>query len=504
MPSQREPERIHQRRWPWIVSLGLIAAIVAGMILLVTHWPFTPDKIQGELRSRLAGNLQVGSYRQVYFPRPGCVLEGVVLSTADRAEPLFTARELTIEGSYSSMLTTPHHLRIGAQGAHISLKPGANGVFRQQGTMPKTIVDDLEAHDLVLDVGRIGNPPLRFEIHQLEAGPMAENKAMRFEAKLTNPLPRGAVQTSGVIGPWNRRDAGSTPVSGSYQLTGADLGVFASIGGSLSSSGNFSGALSKIGVTGKLQVADFVVRASGHPVNLTAQFQADVNATSGDVLLRHSAVSWRNTTLIATGPIAGQPGQQGKTVALDVQVDRGRIEDLMRLVMRSEPTMNGRAAFRGNVVWPPGAGKFIEKIQFTADFDIDHARFTREQVQQNVNKLSERARGDKDNDPESVLTNLKGHLLLQRGVARLTNGEFAVPAAVAEFGGTCDMLSRGLNMQGHLRMKATVSQATTGLKSVLLKVMVPFFRNRKRSAGSDVPVKLAGTISHPQIGVDLP
>jgi len=50
-------------------------------------------------------------------------------------------------------------------------------------------------------------------------------------------------------------------------------------------------------------------------------------------------------------------------------------------------------------------------------------------------------------------------------------------------------------------MKATLSEATTGAKSVFLKVLNPFFK--KKGAGAELPVQMSGIYGDTHFNVGL-
>ena len=64
------------------------------------------------------------------------------------------------------------------------------------------------------------------------------------------------------------------------------------------------------------------------------------------------------------------------------------------------------------------------------DFGIDAASFTSSTTQGNVDNLSQLAEGGKENDdPASVIENLKGHVVLKDAIATLSDLSFSVPGA---------------------------------------------------------------------------
>jgi hypothetical protein len=68
-------------------------------------------------------------------------------------------------------------------------------------------------------------------------------------------------------------------------------------------------------------------------------------------------------------------------------------------------------------------------------------------------------------------------------------------------GGAYRLEGSALDFSGVLRLDASVSELTTGWKSVLLKVVDPLFR--REGAGTVVPIHVRGTASKPTFGVDV-
>lgn len=100
-----------------------------------------------------------------------------------------------------------------------------------------------------------------------------------------------------------------------------------------------------------------------------------------------------------------------------------------------------------------------------------------------------------------MLSELKGHVLLRNGVATFSNLSFGVPGALAQMRGTYDLISEKIDLHGTLKTEAEVSKTTRGIKSLMLKVLDPFFKNKPN--GYQAPVKITGTYDHPTFGLDL-
>jgi hypothetical protein len=320
---------------------------------------------------------------------------------------------------------------------------------------------------------------------------------MSFQTAVSNPEPPGEVRATGRLGPWRADDPAQTQILGSYSFRQANLAVFRGIGGILSSGGKFQGMLKHLSVEGSTDMPDFEVTSSAHKVRLSTQFRAFVNATTnGDVGLQEVSAHFGNTTIVSEGSIAAQPEQKTKTASLQMVVKDGRIQDLLLLFVRAQRSpLTGVVSLRAIAAIPPEQRPFLQKVKVEADFGIDSARFTDSNTQQTVDKLSERAEGEQSEDPESVLSDLRGHVVLKDGIANFSSLSFRVPGAAAQMHGTYDLVSERIDLRGILRMQAKLSDATTGIKSFLIKALNPFLKNDH--PGAEVPVHITGTYSHP-------
>ena len=158
--------------------------------------------------------------------------------------------------------------------------------------------------------------------------------------------------------------------------------------------------------------------------------------------------------------MAGKPGQSGKTASVELAAKDGRIQDILLLFARSERApMSGVVSFHAKASMPPGRRPFLEKVELQGDFGIDAGRFTKSDTQEGVNHLSEGALGEEDHhktekdkdDPETVLSDLKGHVLLKDGTARFSNLSFSVPGALAQMQGTYNLITEKIDLHGTLK-----------------------------------------------------
>jgi hypothetical protein len=67
--------------------------------------------------------------------------------------------------------------------------------------------------------------------------------------------------------------------------------------------------------------------------------------------------------------------------------------------------------------------------------------------------------------------------------------------------GTYSVINHRVDLHGTMQVESKISNTTTGVKALLLKVMDPFFHKKKK--GEIVPVHIGGTYEHPQFGLDI-
>ena len=498
---------IHRDRKHLRLRLALTAvAVVATMvgIVLGLRWPFREAAVIQSLQNASSSQVTIRNFRSVYFPHPGCVAEQVTFrrepSDSD-TPPLISVRKLTVKGSFLGVITK-HVTLIRADGMDVFIPAqSTNQRFRASSNV---IVEDITANGATLQFGSRtpGKPPTKFAIHDSTFRNIGGRGPILFHAKLSNPEPPGEIDANGRFGPWKTGDPFQSPVSGEYSFQHADLGVFKGIAGILSSTGKFQGVLKRIAVEGTTDTPDFKVTSSSHHVQLKTRFKAFVNASTGDVFLDEVDSDFGRTTILTAGSIAQKAGQKGRFTELNMQAKDGRIQDLFELFIKeSRSPIAGVTSFQAHVLLPPKKHPFFQKVKLNGDFGIQAGEFTKSITQQNVDKLSAESRGQKDDNPETVLSDLKGHVELKDGIATFSNLSFGVPGALAQMQGTYDLISEKVDLHGTLKMDATVSHTAHGPKAVLFKLVDPFFKRKPR--GSEVPVKITGTYRHPSFGLDL-
>jgi hypothetical protein len=525
MKSERDkarPRGGHRFRWAIWFAAALVAVGSVFVIVVAIKSPFTRDRVAQSLEENVRAKVTFGKFRMVYFPHPGCVAEGVTFvrsGSAENTAPLVTVQRVEIEAHYLDIIARPGYVAmVKLNGLHVQVPPpGTAGASSSSGEISPVRVGEIVADGAVLEVARSDDKaPLKFEMHSLTVRSFAHDSEWTYHVSMKNPEPPGEITAEGKFGPLNLDDLVTTPLSGTYKFQQADLGVFNGIAGTLSSTGDFAGKLGEIGVRGTIDIPDFQVLRSKHPAHVTSRFNATVNAKNGDVLLKQVESSFLHTSVAASGRVAGKAGQKGKTTSLDLEVNHGRIQDLLLLLASTKhASMNGVTSFKAHVTILPLGRPFLKELVMTGDFGVEDAAFRKPSRQAQVQQLSERARGektvkDKDKsktkpeadieDPENVVIDLQGHLELREGVAKFTELSFNVPGASARMDGTYNLLDQRIDFHGTLKTQAELSQDTTGIKSALLKPLNPLFKGKK--AGAVIPVKMTGTYHNPSFGFD--
>jgi hypothetical protein len=381
--------------------------------------------------------------------------------------------------------------------------------------LPRFQVDSVEcegAH-VTVEASKPGKLPLEFAIAHLTLTKISAGGAMDFAAELTNPRPVGTIHTKGSFGPWMVEDPGESPLAGTYVFEKADLGGFKGIAGILDSTGRYQGTLRDMLVDGETETPDFRLTRFGTALHLHTRFHAQVDGTNGDTRLEPVEATlgrshfWARGEIVRTAPGAagkGRPG--GRDIELAVNVDRGRIEDFLRLASRSGiPLLTGALTMKAQLAIPPGPMSVDERLSVGGTFALEDAQFLGEKIQHRIAELSARGLGRpkdaKGNGDADVRSTMKGSFQMANKNVTLSALEYTVPGAVVDLSGSYGVETGELNFAGTAKMQATVSAMVGGWKGLLLKPVDRYFQ--KNGAGTEVPIHITGTRESPQFGIDF-
>ena len=428
-------------------------------------------------------------------------------------QPIISVNEFRFHLGIRQFLRTPKHVdTVFVKGLQLNLPPRERrdelNNMRSQGGKTKIIVDRFicDQAQLIINTLRPGKLPVEFDIESLKMTRIGSGQPMHFDASLTNPKPVGHILSSGLFGPWQADSPRDTPVSGAYSFHDADLGTINGLGGTLSSTGKYAGVLEKIVVDGATDTPDFRVATSDQRVPLHTDFHAIVDGTSGDTYLQPVKAKILNTYLLANGSVVRTNGIRGHHITLDVTIDRGKIEDLLKLAVRKDPPLvTGFVRLKTKFDLPPGQPDLANRLRLSGTFQVLDAHFTDEPIQQKLDSFSQRSQGktkdSANSSADDVHSGLEGTFALDNGLLSFSQLEFQIPGTRVDLTGTYSLDGNQIDFHGKARLDAKLSQMVTGWKSVLLKPVDPFFS--KNGAGTEVPVKVTGSKSEVHFGPDF-
>ena len=506
------------------VVLGLVAtAIIVSWGLRAT--PQVRDRIVAALNARFESQVGLESLQAAIFPRPSISGTGLTLRHNGRTDvpPLITIQAFQASAGIVGIAGKPLHLRdVDLEGLEIHVPPGGlHGAADDRAADPVAVrtsgesladnvssilIDTIRSKRARLEIAssKPGKLPRVFDIDNLVMEHFGPTMGAAFHAGLINPVPRGRIETSGVIGPWNAHDPELTAVRGEYAFKDADLDVIKGIGGILSSVGSYHGVLERLDVEGQTETPDFSLDIAGQPVPLSTRFKAVVDGTNGDTRLERVDARLGQSTIIAVGSVVRDKDIKGRRVALDLTIDRARLEDLMHLAMKAKRSpILGRVDMHTKFLLPAGDADVVDRLQLNGRFSLAQARFTNLDIQKKINVLSKRGRGDETSDgtDENVVSNLTGRFQLRNARLDFSELMFAVPGAVVQLAGFYDLHAETIDFAGNLLVDASLADMTSGFKSVLARLAQPFFR--KPGGGSRLPIRITGTRSEPSFGLDV-
>jgi hypothetical protein len=495
-----------------IAGIAVILVVLCSLPIAVE--PRIKQRLVNAIGKRFDSEVQLETLTVSLLPTPRLSGQGLVLRHKRRTDvpPLITIASFSGDAGLVGLMSDPITVRnIRLEGLTINVPPGglsldddepghAEDKDREKSPL---IVRNVRSTRAVLRLLRRtpGKMPRLFEIAQLDMTDVGADHPWPFRANLTNPKPPGRIQTEGTFGPWQTDEPSRTPLAASYRFEDADLGVFKGIAGILDSSGSFKGVLERIEVDGTTRMPAFTLDDVGNAMPLETRFHAIVDGTNGNTLLQPVDALLGATKIHTSGGVVERDGEDGRTVELDVVIDDGRLEDVLRLAVKGpRPPMSGVITLRAKLLLPPGDRDAMQKLRLDGTFSVARAVFTKPRVQDTVDAFSTKARGIKDDTPDAVVSNFRGTFKMRDGAIHFSTVTFAMPGARVDVSGRFVMESEALDFRGTVRLDAKLSQLTTGVKAFLLRIVDGLFRHDDITV---VPITIRGTAEKPKVGLDF-
>ena len=509
-------------RWRWIGGIGLLLIVAIIVLGIVVHRaePTLRAAVIETLSTRFKSKVELDAFHVSLLK--GLQVSGAGLRIFGETDPnnyepgfqpIINVAEFRFHMGIRDLFRSPMHVdTVYVKGLELNLPPREHrsemNNMEPKGGKIEIIVDRLvcDKAQLIVNTLRPGRRPLEFDIESLKMTSIGPGSPLHFDANLTNPKPVGHILSSGLFGPWQADSPRDTPVSGTYSFDHADLGTIKGLAGILWSTGKYAGILDNIVVDGATDTPDFRVAISGRSVPLHTDFHATVDGTSGDTYLQPVKAKILNSWLVANGSVVRTRDPGGHRVELDVVIERGKIEDLLKMAIRTDPPiMTGLVRLKTKFDLPPGEADVANRLKLAGNFQVSGAHFTNEKIQGKVDALSMRSQGEpkpaQDNIPDNVHAEMEGTFSLSNGLISFSQLRFQVPGTRVNLTGTYSLDGNQFDFHGKARLDAKLSQMVTGWKSKLLKPVDPFFS--KNGAGTEVPIEIHGTKSDPHFGLDF-
>ncbi|HET6932388.1 MAG TPA: AsmA-like C-terminal region-containing protein [Candidatus Acidoferrum sp.] len=503
------------RKWTFILGLVVLLPLFTLTLLGSRIRAMVRERSQNILQTHFASNVEFSNFEVSLYPRVRVTIRQLVLRHHGRTDvpPLIQVRAVTMTSNLISLLgAKPRIKSVDLEGLQIHIPPRQTGdpslIQRTDQDLAKkypALIEEMRADDAIIVILRAQpeKPPRDFPIHHLELHNVSFDRPAAFHATLTNSLPAGEIETTGEFGPWQADAPSKNFTVGKYKFRNADLGTLKGLRGILSSEGSFSGPLDYLKVEGTTDTPDFCLRTADHPMSLHTEFSAVVDGTNGDTYLDNVTARFQHTTIIASGKIEdADPEVKGKTILLEASSQDARVEDLIRLAVKTDqPLMTGIARLKAKIAIPEGESDLIERLRIQGEFLIAGGQFTTGEIQDKVDTLSRKGQGQpKAMEINSVASDMAGKFQVRKGTVNFSNLKFGVAGASINLRGTYNLDGGGLDFHGNVALQAKLSQTTTGAKSFFLKALDPFFKGQ--NAGTVLPIKITGTKDNPTFAHD--
>ena len=519
--SSRLPRR-RRRIWLWLgvtAACVLLALLVIVEIVLHHAGPILKGRVEETLSARFESRvelesldvsvlrgLEVTGKRLRIFPPAG------VAATA-ASSPLIEIAGFNFHSGIVGLFFKPMHVSsVQVTGLQINIPPRES---RQQVSEkkkgPKAKIK-IKVDEFICDRSRLvigtSNPnkdPKDFELKHIVLHDLGPNSSWKFDAVLTNAVPRGEIHSTGNFGPWQTETPGDSAVSGHYTFEHADLNTIKGIGGDLSSAGNFKGQLDKIVVDGTTETANFSLDTANHAVPLHTQFHAIVDGTTGDTYLEPIKAKLGNSNFTTSGAVINIKGK-GHQINLDVDIAGAEIADFLDLAVKTEPhVMQGLLSTKTKLQIRPGKESVTQKLSFQGGFALRRIHFTNPGIQDKVDMLSLRAQGDPKEAKQGardVSSRMNGTFRMANGLIDFTNLAYLLPGARVNLDGAYSLDGQKFDFHGKVFTDASLwRMVDSRWASLALMPVSPFFRGK--GGGTEIPVTISGTKSKPKFGLDM-
>jgi len=517
--SPPRPSGGKRRHWLIAAAIFLLAGAMIGIFFTGKYWPYRYREIQPLMEDVFGSQVSMKAYHRTYFPHPGFMATGISIrrKSAPDQPAIGSVENIFVQGRWIDLLMLRRRVQlVSITGVHLELPPPGSPAAQEDFppgsgsdfTGPDTLIEHFVVHDSVLDVLRAGGGRTSFPIRELRVTGMQKGHAMEYAVDMNNAIPKGRIEAAGKFGPLNGKQLGATAASGQFTFTGVQLHDVGNIRGTLSASGQFGGRLDNLMADATSTTPDFAVD-DARATRVDGQIRCTINALNGSVSYQSIDARTGATTVHISGATEGSP----KATNLDIDLSRGRVQDVLQPFLHVAPPITGSVSLHAKVLLAPftGGDSFLQRLHVDGAFDIPAERLTDPQTEKSLSAFSDRAQGKQQpadasadsasDDTTDAVSSVEGPATIRNAIVTTHGLTFNVAGAHATLDGTFNLHTSAANLTGNLAMDATISHATTGFKSFLLKPLSPFFKQKK--AGAVIPIAITGTPGHYRLGQNI-
>jgi hypothetical protein len=490
--------------------------LITGLVALKSLPRIARRMVIADVQERFRSTIEIGEIEVHGLIPPRVTASDIVVRYRGRTDvpPLMAIKRLSASANLSGAWTRKWRVnRLHLEGLQVSIPPQddpsdqryVRPQLHPKWRWPQIEFDEVVADDALLQILRRepGHKPRSFWIRHVTLQSLKPGEPAHFRAQLVNEIPVGNIDSEGTFGPWNSDQPRLTAVTAKFAFTNANLGQFRGLSGTLSSTGEYSGVFERLDVEGDAFVPDFRLSVSAKPFQLRTHYVAVVDGTNGNTDLENIEAHFLQTNLRVSGEVVDPPGPPKRRIILTVTTSDARAEDLLALVTKeNRPPVSGIVNLHAQIQLPAGKGDIVDRLSLQGQFEMIRAIFESHEAQEKIDALSRRGQGRPGNQAISdVSCDIRGNVQVRDAEAQFSMLEFTVPGASASLKGDYGLKTETIDLHGSLRLSSKLSETTTGLRSIWLKALDPFFRSG--SGGSVLPIKITGQRSNPSFGLEL-
>ena len=388
------------------VLIGAVAAaVVATLITFRALEPRMHDWVSDNLSKALDSKIELGAVHVRWLPLQ---LHAHDLKVRHRGRtdipPLFVVKAFIVDLKPWDLRSSTID-RVWVDGLEVNIPPKDPETGKRplpgRGQSDETEASGLVIRELIATNTKLtivpaqaNKTPKEWDVKRLVMKNLRAGEPASYVASIINPIPEGPIEASGTFGPWQKKEPGTSAITGDYKFA-ADMGTIRGLSGQLTAQGDVTGTIEQMATKGKTHVADFrLTELDGVSLPVDAVYDAMVDGTKGDVELNAVDVTIGKSKLFARGTVLGTSGVKGKRVVVNVKSRAANLGELLQFVSKAgPPPANGTLMIDAALDLPQGKQPILERLELQGSVRADRVTFSNVNVQDKIDDLSRKAQG---------------------------------------------------------------------------------------------------------------